>query len=173
MRQSPADTDQPPPDPLLYDLDDVQIVADHQRRLSALAHRHRIAKQFVTAAEQRPGSFGATWNAWGQAALTDASQAQDFFVYRSGDRISGAMKVVDHADSLFISQFESLGGRSSVSLIQTAIRESIARGFGVQLSGEPVAKALDFWKHVGFDAMANGEYVLTAEKAAEFLKNYR
>lgn len=56
--------------------------------------------------------FGNTWKAWGQAVATMDDIADDSFVYRAGERITGAMKVANGETVLKVTHLEALRRRS-------------------------------------------------------------
>jgi RHS repeat-associated protein len=117
-------------------------------------------------------SFGSTWRAWGQAAVAMDDVADDLFVYRAGDRITGAMKVANGEAVLKVTHLEALGGGAGTSLLQAAVRESMARGYSGQLLLNSSQQAVRFYERLGFvlsDPRYN-EYRLSVEAARQLLQ---
>ncbi len=117
-------------------------------------------------------SFGNTWKAWGQAVATMDDIADDLFVYRAGERITGAMKVANGETVLKVTHLEALGGGAGTRLLQAAVRESMARGYSGQLLLNSSQQAVKFYERLGFvlsDPRYN-EYRLSVEAARQLLQ---
>jgi hypothetical protein len=96
-------------------------------------------------------SFGDTWMAWSQAASQSRDLANNLFIHRTGDKITGMMKVVERASSraLEIYHLEGLGGGAGTRLMQRAIQESIERGYGGRIILHSSQQAVSFYEKLG------------------------
>jgi RHS repeat-associated protein len=118
-------------------------------------------------AERGMRSFGETWKLWAQ--LEDATE--NLFVYQVQGKVMGAMKVSNTSGALRIVHLEGLGGGAGTSLVQAAVQESIARGYGGRLGLIAAPQAVSFYEKLGFvlSDPARNWYVLTEEAAQALL----
>jgi RHS repeat-associated protein len=102
-------------------------------------------------AERGLESFGHTWKAWGQAASRSEGLANDLFLHRVGDKVTGAMKVASRSNSnaLEITHLEGLGEGAGTKLMQTAVQESMARGYGGRIFLHSSEQAMKFYEKLG------------------------
>jgi hypothetical protein len=95
------------------------------------------------------GSWGKTWTAFGDAATMSDDLTMFVHVNAQGE-ITGAMTIgVDSTGILKVGALEGLGGGAGRRLLQTAARESVARGFGGQFTLDAASKAIPFYERMG------------------------
>jgi RHS repeat-associated protein len=105
----------------------------------------------VVQAERGLQSFGQTWKMWAQMASQSESIANDLFVYRVGDKVMGAMKIASRVNSKAVEvvHIEGLGEGVGTKLMQTAVRESLARGYGGRIILHASDQAMKFYEKLG------------------------
>jgi len=95
------------------------------------------------------GSWGKTWTAFGDAATMSDDLTMFVHVNAQGE-ITGAMTIgVDSTGILKVGALEGLGGGAGMRLLQTAARESVARGFGGRFTLDAASKAIPFYERMG------------------------
>ncbi len=102
-------------------------------------------------AERGLKSFGQTWTAWGHTASQDPEVAENLFLYRVADKVMGAMKIVSRpaSNALEIQNLEGLGEGAGTKLMQTAVKESMARGYGGRVFAHAVNQSIEFYQKMG------------------------
>ena len=119
-------------------------------------------------------SFGATWSTLANLAPQSDELSEGLFVYRAGEQIRGAMTVSNATNALRIGQLEGFGDGAGTSLVQAAVRESIARGFGGRIILTASDQAKGFYEKLGFVLTDPGNNVYTlSTNAAQSLMQKR
>lgn len=100
----------------------------------------------VVQAQRRFDSFGQVWN----NVSSDPNAVNDLFIHRTGERVTGMMEVVSRQNSnaLEVKLLEGWGG-AGTKLMQTAVQESINRGFDGRLILHAKDQAMKFYQDLG------------------------
>jgi RHS repeat-associated protein len=106
----------------------------------------RRAESVQEARNQR--SFSSLW--WDFfAEQIEGGATEGWFVHRSGEEITGMMKIAPGRGMLEVKWLEGLGGGAGTRLMQAAVMQSMARGYGGAIYLHSAEQAIPFYQKLG------------------------
>ncbi len=138
---------------------------------SDLAALKRFANEAVAIQQERGyRSFGKTW--WDMFPLMLAEGGDipnNTFFYKVNGRITGVMVLSNHGNFLEVTTLEGFGSGAGTNLLQAAVKESIAKGYGGELFLEAAEQAISFYEERGFVRIPPNKYHYLSKDAAQKL----